>query len=200
MHRRDAIFQTLATSASLMSAPAILRARDFDSLIQPSNLPEEYQPREVKLRTKLEPYEIHVDPGGYALYYTQPKNMAFRWSVGIGRPGLYESGTFYVGAKKKWPSWTPTADMIERSPHLYEKHKDGMPGGLQNPLGARALYLFQPGKGDTFLRIHGTHLPNTIGRRVSNGCARLVNDQILGLYDMIPMDTKVVLHPTTVTG
>ncbi len=85
--------------------------------------------------------------------------------------------------------------MIEREPELYERHEDGMPGGPTNPLGARALYLFQPGRGDTFLRIHGTHLPGTIGRRVSNGCARLVNDHMIDLYNRVPLDTKVVLYP-----
>lgn len=201
MHRRRFVTGAAIAVAAVTSAPIrALASIGFDAQIKPSNLPEEYLPREVKLRTKLEPYEIHVDPGGYALYWTQEKRKALRWSVGIGRPGLYESGEFYVGAKKKWPSWRPTDDMIERSPELYEKHADGMPGGPQNPLGARALYLFQPGRGDTYLRIHGTNQPKTIGRRVSNGCARLVNDQIVTLYDLIPMDTRVVLHPTTVTG
>ncbi|MFK7876243.1 MAG: L,D-transpeptidase [Paracoccaceae bacterium] len=199
MKRRDFI-QHAAISVAAMSAMPVATsaAANFDAQIKPSNLPENLLPREVRLRTKLNPYELHVDPGGFALYFTQPNNVALRWSVGIGRPGLYESGTFYVGAKKKWPGWTPTQDMIKRSPGQYKKFENGMPGGPNNPLGARALYLFQPQRGDTFLRIHGTNAPNTIGRRVSNGCARLVNDQIVGLYDMIPMQTRVVLHPTSV--
>ncbi len=197
MKRRD----FLASAAGASFVPAIAwSATDFDSTITPTDMPEHMLPREVKLRTKLEPFEIHVDPGGYALYYTQPKNMALRWSVGIGRPGLYEAGTFFVGAKKKWPGWRPTDEMIERDPESYEQFKDGMPGGPDNPLGARALYLFEPGRGDTFLRIHGTNRPETIGLRVSNGCARLVNDQIVQLYEQIPLKTKVVLHPTTITG
>ena len=201
MHRRQFIQRAAISVAAVSATPIMgLASANYDAQIKPSNLPEELLPREVRLRTKLNPGEIHVDPGGYALYFTQPKNMALRWSVGIGRVGLYESGEFYVGAKKKWPSWTPTQDMIKRSPGLYKKHEDGMPGGPQNPLGARALYLFQPGIGDTFLRIHGTNAPNTIGRRVSNGCARLVNDQIVDLYEIIPMQTRVVLHPTSVTG
>ncbi|WP_415405269.1 L,D-transpeptidase [Tateyamaria sp. SN3-11] len=154
-------------------------------------------PREVKIKNDLAPYEIHVDPGQYALYWTLPKRMAIRYSVGIGRPGLYESGEFYVAVKKKWPSWTPTPDMIERQPQLYKRHENGMPGGPNNPLGARALYLFQPGRGDTFLRIHGTNRPDTIGYSVSNGCARLVNDQIVDLYNRVPIDTRVVLYPAS---
>jgi lipoprotein-anchoring transpeptidase ErfK/SrfK len=85
--------------------------------------------------------------------------------------------------------------MIRREPDRYTQFADGVPGGLKNPLGARALYLFQPGRGDTYLRIHGTNDPSTLARRVSNGCARLVNDQVIDLYNRVPMETRVVLHP-----
>jgi lipoprotein-anchoring transpeptidase ErfK/SrfK len=159
------------------------------------NMPEEFLPREVRVKNDFAPYEIHVDPGQYALYWTLPKKKAIRYSVGIGRTSLYESGEFYVGARKVWPSWTPTPEMIERDPASYARFADGMPGGLNNPLGSRGLYLFQPGRGDTFLRIHGTNEPQTIGRRVSNGCARLINDQMIELYDRVPMNTRVVLYP-----
>ena len=129
------------------------------------------------------------------MYWTQPKNTAVRYTVGIGRTGLYEPGEFYVGAKKEWPSWKPTEEMVERSPHLYARYaEEGMPGGPNNPLGARALYLFTESKGDTFLRVHGTNDPRTIGRPVSNGCARLTNDQIISLYPHVPVGTRVVLH------
>ena len=190
--------RTAAMAVAFNAAPAIVRGQtNYDAAIEPSNLPEQFLPREVRIRNQFGPYEIHVDPGSFALYWTLPKNKAIRYSVGIGRPGLYESGEFFVGAKKVWPSWTPTQDMIERQPELYKKYEDGMPGGPTNPLGARALYLFQPGRGDTFLRIHGTHLPNTIGRRVSNGCARLVNDHVIDLYNRVPLETKVFLYPVS---
>lgn len=159
------------------------------------NMPEEFLPREVRIKNDFAPFEVHVDPGQYALYWTLPKKKAIRYSVGIGRTALYEAGEFYVGAKKEWPSWTPTPDMIERDPDSYAKYKDGLPGGLNNPLGSRGLYLFQPGRGDTFLRVHGTNEPKTIGRRVSNGCARLVNDQMIDLYNRVPMNSRVILHP-----
>ncbi len=159
------------------------------------NMPEDMLPREVRIKNDFGPFEIHVDPGQYALYWTLPKKKAIRYPVGIGRTNLYEAGEYYVGAKKEWPSWTPTPEMIERSPQLYEQHADGMPGGINNPLGSRGLYLFQPGRGDTFLRIHGTNEPETIGRRVSNGCARLINDQMIDLYNRVPMDTRVVMYP-----
>ncbi|THH38761.1 L,D-transpeptidase [Aliishimia ponticola] len=186
-------------AGALAMAPIEVEASvpPLDASIKPSNLPEQFQPSEVRIRNDVAPNEIHVDPVQFALYYTLGNRRAMRYAVGIGRVGLYESGEFFVGAKKAWPSWTPTPDMIERDPASYKKHEDGMPGGPTNPLGARALYLFQPGRGDTFLRIHGTHLPSTIGKRVSNGCARLVNDHIVEFYNRVPLKTRVVLHPAT---
>ncbi|MHA6345471.1 L,D-transpeptidase [Roseivivax sp. CAU 1761] len=171
-------------------------AHTLDAQIQEAALPEDMQPRMVNLGLGLAPYEIHVDPVVFALFWTQPDGWAWRYPVGIGREGLYESGEFFVGAKKEWPSWTPTPDMIEREPDKYKQYEDGMPGGLENPLGSRALYLFTEEKGDTFLRIHGTNDPSTIGKRVSNGCARLTNDQIIDLYNRVPENTRVVLYPT----
>lgn len=156
-----------------------------------------FEPVEVPIRPEIGANEIHVMPDAFMLYWTQPGGRAIRYMVGIGRPGLYESGEFFVGAKKEWPSWTPTQAMMERNP-AYREWEDGMPGGPQNPLGARALYLFEPGRGDTFLRIHGTNAPGTIGTAVSNGCARLVNDQAVDLYNRVPMRSRVVLHAQTV--
>jgi lipoprotein-anchoring transpeptidase ErfK/SrfK len=159
------------------------------------DLPEEMRPRIVPIVKGMQPYEIHVDPGQFALYWTLLGDMAVRYVVGVGRPGLYEAGEFFVGAKKEWPGWTPTPQMIARDPDAYARFADGLEGGLNNPLGARALYLFTPERGDTFLRIHGTNDPSTLGRRVSNGCARLVNDQMVDLYDRVPTGTRVVLYP-----
>ena len=163
MKRRS--FMKLGSAGALISVLEAGRAaaHELDSSITPAALQEDFLPREVRIRNDFAPFEIHVDPGQYALYWTLPKKKAIRYTVGIGRASLYESGEFFVGAKKKWPSWTPTPDMIEREPHLFKKHENGMPGGPNNPLGARALYLFQPGRGDTFLRIHGTNQPNTSG-------------------------------------
>ncbi|WP_371157496.1 L,D-transpeptidase [Jannaschia sp. 2305UL9-9] len=157
-------------------------------------LPPSMMPVEVRIRPEIAPNEIHVIPDSFMLYWTLPGARAIRYMVGVGRPGLYEAGEFFVGAKKEWPSWTPTPDMIERDPAAYKQYEDGMPGGPNNPLGARALYLFEPGRGDTYLRIHGTNAPGTIGSAVSNGCARLVNDQAVDLYNRVPMKSRVVLH------
>lgn len=163
----------------------------------PETLPLPMEPRLVPMDVEVPPGEIHVVPDRFELYWTLPGAQAWLYKIRVGREGLYESGRFYIGAKKEWPSWTPTPDMIAREPEKYEQHKEGMEGGLNNPLGARALYLFQEGRGDTFLRIHGTNDPATIGRAVSNGCAGLTNDHIRHLYDRVPTDSTVFLYPKT---
>jgi len=185
LNRRELIATGLATAA-LLPAPALARANYV--------IPEDHMPVKVRLKGSFAPGEIHVDPNSFRLYLIGANGKAIRYSVGVGLPGLYEAGTFRVGAKKEWPSWTPTPDMIKRNPAAYKQYEDGMPGGPNNPLGARALYLFD-GKRDTFLRIHGTGSPWTIGIPVSNGCARLVNAHVKDLYTRVPIGTKVVLYP-----
>lgn len=188
MDRRKFVMSGFAVS-SVLAAPNLLRAAtDYV-------MPAAFAPRIVRLKTKLEPGEIHVDPLQFALFLTLPDNKAMRYAIGIGRAGLYESGEFFIGAKKEWPSWTPTKDMIKRDPAHYAKFAKGMPGGPNNPLGARALYLFKHGVGDTFLRIHGTNKPHTIGTAVSNGCARLVNEHAIALYNSVPRGARAVLYP-----
>jgi len=188
LKRRDFLTTSLAAGA-LGATPA------FAHKAEPYVIPEEYMPVEVYLQTKLEPGELHVDPNSFRLYWTLPNNKAIRYTVGVGKDELYHAGEFYVGAKREWPSWTPTPEMIKRDPAAYEKFADGVPGGVNNPLGSMALYLFNANKRDTYLRIHGTSQPRTIGRAVSNGCARLVNDQATQLYHMVPLGTRVVLNP-----
>lgn len=180
----------LGTGLALLGLGAMpLRAQD-------NGLPPEWQPVVVPVAPGLAPGEIHVDPNAFALYLTQPGDLAIRYMVGIGRPGLYEAGVYTIGAKKEWPSWTPTPDMVEREPELYGPYAEkGMPGGPDNPLGARAMYLFTPERGDTFMRIHGTNAPQTIGSAVSNGCVRLVNDQVIDLYSRVAEGASVYLYP-----
>lgn len=193
LNRRDFMASALAT-CSLGMSPALAHQA------APYVLPKDHLPVKVRLRTKFAPGEIHVDPNAFKLYWTLPRGRAIRYTVGVGRVNLYEAGTFYIGAKKEWPSWTPTPGMIARQPELYAKFANGMPGGVNNPLGARALYLFTPERGDTFLRIHGTSDPRTISAAVSNGCARLVNQHVMELYDRVPIGTRVVLNPKTRRG
>lgn len=156
-------------------------------------IPEQQLPRIVRIDRDYAPGEIHVEPGNFKLYLMLSPGLAMEYSCGIGRAGLYESGDFIIQVKKEWPSWTPTPDMIERDPGAYAQHADGMEGGINNPLGARALYLFKDNR-DTFLRIHGTNAPRTIGSAVSNGCVRLVNSHISDLYNRVPLSTRAVLH------
>ncbi len=136
---------------------------------------------------------IHLIPDTFKLFWTLETRKAIRYTVGIGHPGLYEPGEFTVGRKAKWPSWTPTQAMIRRNP-AYAQWEGGMPGGPNNPLGARALYLYNAAGHDTMLRIHGTNLPRTIGTAVSNGCARLTNEHAIELYERVPVGTRVVLY------
>ncbi len=158
-------------------------------------LPEEYAPQAVRFRDEQEVGAIIVDPDFFELYWITAPRRGLMFTVGVGRGDLYESGRFILGAKKEWPSWTPTDDMIARNPDQYAQYADGMPGGEGNPLGARALYLFDDVGNDTFLRIHGTPEPWTIRTAVSNGCVRLVNDHIVALYDAVEIGVPVVLLP-----
>lgn len=166
----------------------------------PFSLPESYRPTVVKIDMYLPPGEIHVLPDQFHLFWIMTKQEAIRFTIGVGRPGLYHSGDFTVGAKREWPSWTPTPEMIARDPEAYGKYADGVPGGIDNPLGARALYLYDEAGRDTYLRIHGTNDPSTIGSAVSNGCARLINDDIIFLYGGVPVGTRVFLYEQGASG
>jgi len=190
MITRRRLLSTSAAALSVGAFPALAQ----DALIPDYNMPPSMRPQKVLVGDALAPGVVHVNPDEFALYWTLPDGWAMRYAVGIGREGLYEPGIFTVGARKEWPGWTPTPSMIKRDPEHYAKYANGMPGGINNPLGSRALYLFTPGRGDTFLRIHGTSAPETIGKAVSNGCARLVNDQMIDLYDRVPRNTKVILY------
>ncbi len=189
MHRRTFLSGAVSVGA-ITAASGAMAAQSVDLAEVDPN-----EPRQVTLMTDLSPYEIHVDPSQFALFWTLPERQAIRYAIGVARPSLYEAGVFFVGGKRKWPSWTPTPAMIRREPNVYSRWAGGMPGGPSNPLGARALYLHTPSRGDTYLRIHGTNQPHTIGTRVSNGCARLVNRHVVDLYDRVPMNTRVVLYP-----
>ncbi len=188
MRRRYFLTGTLGVLGAGTLPLGVARAQDAEA--QAIAMP----PREVAIAEGIPAGQIHVMPDDFALYWTLPGGRAIRYGVGVGRDNLYEAGTFVIQAKKEWPSWTPTPGMLEREPEVYGKWADGMPGGEDNPLGARALYLFKDGY-DTFLRIHGTNRPGTIGTAVSNGCARLVNDQIIELYEKVPLETTVFLYP-----
>jgi lipoprotein-anchoring transpeptidase ErfK/SrfK len=183
--------RSFCLAAAAASAPGLGVAHHTGGGYQ---VPPEHMPRIVDLDVYHPAGEIHVDPNFYALYLTLPDYKAWRYSVGVAGPALWEPGEYHVQWKAKWPRWRPTDAMIRRNPAAYAKYRNGMPGGRNNPLGARALYLFE-GDRDTYLRIHGTNKPWTIGSAVSNGCARLVNDHVIDLYERVTPGARVVLHP-----
>ena len=152
-----------------------------------------FLPQLVEAKAGLKPGDIHVDAVARYLYHTREDGTAMRYGVAIARGNLYEPGSYRIGAKRKWPTWRPTDAMIERDPHLYEQHADGMDGGPSNPLGSRALYLFE-GRRDTYLRIHGTTSPRSIGGRASSGCVRMVMAHIIGLYDNVETGSTAHLY------
>jgi lipoprotein-anchoring transpeptidase ErfK/SrfK len=124
--------------------------------------------------------------------------------VGVGGEGFGWSGVAMVHTKQEWPDWRPPAEMLERKPELIEHMTQlqsgiGMPGGPDNPLGARALYLWQGNK-DTLYRIHGTNEPWTIGHSVSAGCIRMTNEDVADLYDRIPVGTRVIVLAKNTSG
>jgi lipoprotein-anchoring transpeptidase ErfK/SrfK len=126
-----------------------------------------------------------------ALYHIIGRETAIRYGVAVGKEGFDWAGIAKVGRKVEWPRWTPPASMIRRRPDL-EKWRNGMPGGRENPLGARAIYLFAGGR-DTLFRIHGTNEPQSIGTAASSGCIRMLNEEVSELYDSVQIGTKVIV-------
>lgn len=149
-------------------------------------IPEQYRARIVPVQAGLPLFSIHIVPQSYNLYFILPGDRAIRYGVAIGQEGLYWRGQATIGRKVEWPSWRPTDEMIARNPDAYAKYVDGMPGGPENPLGARALYFFQ-GDVDTSIRVHGTILPASIGSSASNGCFRMYNSHVIDLYNRVPL-------------
>jgi len=138
------------------------------------------------------PGTIVVETSKRYLYLVQADGSAIRYGIGVGRDGFRWSGRAKVGSKAQWPTWTPTKAMMERQPES-RQWAGGMPGGLQNPLGARALYIYQGGR-DTLYRLHGTPEVRSIGQAVSSGCVRMVNQDIIDLYSRAPIGTSIVVR------
>ena len=151
----------------------------------------EFVPQDVEF-SGYEPGTIVIDTSARRLYLVESAFTARRYAIAVGREGLQFKGTVAVGDKQEWPRWIPTLDMQKREPKHYGQYKDGMPGGGQNPLGARAIYLYD-GKKDTHLRIHGTIAPQSIGTSASNGCFRMINEHVMDLYSRVRVGTKVVI-------
>lgn len=174
-----------ATGVAGLATPALAKAtEEFDPT-----------PQEVRIKRHFLPGEILILPRSYYLYLVTEKRRAIRYGVGVGKAGLEFTGSAIIERKREWPSWRPTAEMIKRSPRTYSRFVDNdyiQPGGPNNPLGARALYLYQNGV-DTYFRIHGTTQPETIGSSASNGCIRMLNEHVIDLYARVPLGTKVTV-------
>lgn len=150
-----------------------------------ANLPEDFQKRLVFYRSQQPSGVIIIDTLERHLYLIQDSTHAIRYGIGVGREGFTWQGLLSISRKAEWPDWHPPPEMIERQPYLPRF----MAGGPGNPLGARAMYL-----GSTVYRIHGTNAPETIGQAVSSGCFRLVNDDVVDLYNRVNVGTKVIVR------
>ena len=187
---------SIAVAVPLAADPAAADTQFFDVAarkwvtVKPSRAEmerayrEKYARRVVAVETQEKPGTIVIDTDARFLYLIQPEGQAIRYGIGVGRDGFTWAGVQKITRKAEWPGWTPPAEMIARQPDLPRY----MPGGPENPLGARALYL-----GNTLYRIHGTNESWTIGYAVSSGCIRLVNDDVIDLYNRVPIGAKVVV-------
>lgn len=157
-------------------------------------VPEHFYRRQVSYDTQEEVGTLVVDTANYHLYLVQENGKAMRYGVGLGRAGFEWSGRARIARKAAWPRWVPPQEMIEREPELEEWSwkNGGMPPGLQNPLGARALYIYK-GNDDTLYRIHGTAEYWTIGTAVSSGCVRMMNQDIIDLHNRVPVGSPIVV-------
>jgi lipoprotein-anchoring transpeptidase ErfK/SrfK len=148
--------------------------------------------QQVSYRAPYRPGTVVVNIAQRRLYHVQGGGTATRYAVGVGRSeGVNFRGNAVIGRKEAWPGWTPTENMMRAIPR-YRAYAGGMPGGIENPLGARALYLYRGGA-DTHFRLHGTNEPESIGKAVSSGCIRLFNHDIIDLYNRVPVGAPVVV-------
>lgn len=191
MRRLLPLLAGLACAAAAYAAPAA--AYEIDPLTRQPIVPAaiEAVPQATAIPREIVAYDGKYAPGSVVvstterrLYYVLGNGQAVRYGVGVGRPGFDWSGVKTVVNKREWPDWTPPAQMLRRRPDL-PRH---MKGGPENPLGARAMYI-----GGTLYRIHGSNEPDTIGQAVSSGCIRMLNDDVVDLYDRVKVGSKVVV-------
>lgn len=216
--RRSLVLGGLATL--LAATPALAQDQlygdefDYDPLLLPppeseidfpvepadlSQIPEKFR-RQILPFDGLEPAgTIIVDPDQRFLYYVLGEGQAIRYGVGVGREGFGWAGEAEVRMKRRWPRWVPPREMVMRDKRA-RQWINGQPGGPKNPLGARALYLFSQtlyaGFTDSGYRIHGTNEPHTIGKAMSSGCIRMLNQDIAELFDRSPIGTRVIVRPS----
>ena len=196
MTRRKLLAYSAASIAGFAAAPAYSANETGDDPypLPPfnyGNLPEAFRPAVVNYKGRQWPGTIIVDTAARQISLILEGGKALRWGCAVGRDCFRWAGLADVGRKVMWPRWTPPKDMIARSPEK-AKWANGMPGGPDNPLGARALYLFQNGN-DTLFRIHGTTEPMSIGKNASSGCIRMINQDVVELFRRAPIGSRVVV-------
>jgi lipoprotein-anchoring transpeptidase ErfK/SrfK len=185
--------EMLVTGVSGGSAPAPQpgpAARRYAALAAPAQAQPRREVDPMFLRTEVDyagaaPGTVVIDTTSKFLYYVKGGGRAIRYGVGVGRPGFEWSGVKTITRKAEWPDWTPPSEMLARRPDLPRF----MAGGIDNPLGARALYL-----GSSLYRIHGTNEPYTIGQNVSSGCIRMMNEDVTDLYNRVSVGTRVIVR------
>lgn len=184
---------TPPTTSKPDASPGYEGVQDGEFFIQPVDkqyLVEGNKREEVAYTAGDAPGTIVVDVYSRKLYYVLDGGRAVRYGIAVGREGLSFKGSGNIGRKEQWPSWTPTRNMVRTRPDLYAAFAGGLPGGLENPLGARALYLYRGGR-DSMFRIHGTIDNASIGRATSAGCIRLFNQDAIDLYNRVDYGTPV---------
>jgi lipoprotein-anchoring transpeptidase ErfK/SrfK len=185
-----ALFST-ATPADRVNYAAMPDERFPVPAVDLRKLPRKYRRQTVEYASSEAPGTIIVDTKSRFLHLVQDGGTAIRYGVGVGREGFAWGGRARIAYKREWPTWTPPSEMVDRQPEL-EPYREGMEPGLQNPLGARALYLFE-GNRDTLYRLHGTFDASSIGKSVSSGCIRLINQDVIDLYNRVNPGTMVVV-------
>lgn len=190
--------------AAALATPALAARDSFDSdwvtgvipdqpfnidIVNQRKIPPEFRRQDVRFDGPEPPGTLVIDPKNRFLYNVTGPGRAVRYGIAVGREGAAWHGTAEVGRKAKWPTWTPTANMRQRNPKLPVQMK----GGPENPLGARALYLYKDGR-DTLYRIHGTNEPWSIGKAASSGCIRMLNEDVFELFGSVPVGTRVVVR------
>lgn len=209
MHNRRTLLLSSLATVTLAARPALalgfFSSTTADPPLDPAvlgsaeaplpglTIPPELYPVEVTVKPDFAPGSIIVVSSKHVLYFITRKGHAIRYGVAVGKAELQFRGTAQVGQKTEWPNWKPTPEMVARHPEAYAKYADkGMEGGPKNPLGARAIYLFQNAH-DTAVRIHGTIEPNSIGKSVSNGCIRMINAHVIDLYARVQLGAEVTV-------
>jgi lipoprotein-anchoring transpeptidase ErfK/SrfK len=180
---------TAAFCGTALAGPVRLsRSAAMDNMAITADMPANLHRQLVGYSTTEAPGTIIIDTSNTHLYLVLGGGTAIRYGIGVGREGFTWSGVETISQKSEWPDWTPPAEMIVRQPYLPRF----MAGGIGNPLGARAMYL-----GGTMYRIHGTNDPTTIGKHVSSGCIRLINEDIADLYERVPVGARIVVLPSS---